>query len=586
MAVFEGGEGDDLFVGGSANDTATGNGGNDTLDGGGGNDTLDGGEGDDILIGRAGDDVLRGGAGTDTASYVGATSAVTVRLDLIIAQNTGGAGIDTLSDIENLIGSSHADVLTGDAGANRLEGGAGDDVLDGGAGVDILVGGAGWDTYYVDKAGDQIIETWVGGIDTVYATSNYRLPTGVDNGVVAATGNRTLTGNIGSNVLTGNVGNDTLVGGEGGDFLRGGAGVDTLIGGLHDDWYVVDRSDDVVIELDGEGVDSVQASSDFVLPFAVENGYVSTDQGSTLTGNVLDNRLEGQLGGDTLIGGGGNDVLDGRWGADAMLGGVGDDRYYVDNVGDVVVELAGEGVDTVTVTIDYVLGANVENGIVVNGVNARLTGNDLDNDLSAGWDGRQIFDGGAGIDRMTGGWNDDIYYVDRAGDIVVELWDGGIDTVFASSNYTLAANVEIGIVNATGNRTMTGNGLANRLTGNVGNDTLNGGGGGDTLTGGAGADRFKFSSVADTAWNTYDWIKDLEAADIIDLSAIDANTTLAGDQAFVKVSSFTGVAGQVRLIYSSASGDTWVQGDVNGDGVGDFRIRMPGDHRAWDNFAL
>ncbi len=54
----------------------------------------------------------------------------------------------------------------------------------------------------------------------------------------------------------------------------------------------------------------------------------------------------------------------------------------------------------------------------------------------------------------------------------------------------------------------------------------------------------------------------------------------------MKVASFTGVAGQKRLVYSSASGDTYVQGDVNGDAVADFRIRLSGDQRDYDNFAL
>jgi Ca2+-binding RTX toxin-like protein len=88
--------------------------------------------------------------------YAEAAGGVTVNLTQTTAQNTGGDGTDTLSGVENLIGSSHADTLTGDAGANLLSGLAGDDTLSGadgndtligGAGSDILTGGAGSDTF-------------------------------------------------------------------------------------------------------------------------------------------------------------------------------------------------------------------------------------------------------------------------------------------------------------------------------------------------------------------------------------------------------------------------------------------------------
>jgi Ca2+-binding RTX toxin-like protein len=75
----------------------------------------------------------------DTASYSDATAAVKVDLSVAKAQNTGGSGSDTLTAIENLIGSAYNDTLTGNAGANRLNGGAGSDTLTGGAGADTFV---------------------------------------------------------------------------------------------------------------------------------------------------------------------------------------------------------------------------------------------------------------------------------------------------------------------------------------------------------------------------------------------------------------------------------------------------------------
>jgi Ca2+-binding RTX toxin-like protein len=131
------------LIGSSFNDILTGNAANNMLIGGDGNDTLDGG---------AGNDTLDGGLGTDTASYASAAAGVTASLALAGAQNTVGAGSDTLTAIENLTGSSFDDVLTGDAGNNTLSGGLGNDTLDGGAGTDTLTGGAGNDTFLFDQA--------------------------------------------------------------------------------------------------------------------------------------------------------------------------------------------------------------------------------------------------------------------------------------------------------------------------------------------------------------------------------------------------------------------------------------------------
>ncbi|MGG5870978.1 retention module-containing protein [Pseudomonas peli] len=145
-----------------SNDTLNGGDGDDILIGLGGNDTLNGGNGNDILVGGAGNDALNGGAGIDTASYIDAGSAVTVNLSVTTAQNTGGAGTDTLNSIENLIGSNSNDTLTGNNSANLLFGGAGgdtlvgnggDDILIGGLGADTMTGGSGKDTYLWQKGG-------------------------------------------------------------------------------------------------------------------------------------------------------------------------------------------------------------------------------------------------------------------------------------------------------------------------------------------------------------------------------------------------------------------------------------------------
>ena len=135
----------DVLDGGNGNDHLLGFGANDQLFGGSGNDNLEGGAGNDVLDGGAGNDVLSGGPGSDTASYAHASAAVAVSLALTSAQNTHGAGIDTLSGIENLTGSGFNDQLTGSSGINTLDGGLGNDVLSGGAGNDFLIGGHGRD---------------------------------------------------------------------------------------------------------------------------------------------------------------------------------------------------------------------------------------------------------------------------------------------------------------------------------------------------------------------------------------------------------------------------------------------------------
>jgi Ca2+-binding RTX toxin-like protein len=130
---------DDTLSGNAAKNVIEGGNGNDLINGRGNDDTLRGGDGDDILIGSGGDDAIYGNAGNDTASYVGASSAVSVSLAIVGSQPTGGAGSDTLSGIENLSGSNYDDTLTGAGGTNILNGRTGSDMLTGGTGADLFL---------------------------------------------------------------------------------------------------------------------------------------------------------------------------------------------------------------------------------------------------------------------------------------------------------------------------------------------------------------------------------------------------------------------------------------------------------------
>ncbi|MBI6618415.1 retention module-containing protein [Pseudomonas corrugata] len=138
--------GDDVLLAGNGDNVLNAGDGDDILATGTGNNTLHGEAGNDLLYSGAGNDLLDGGTGNDTASYAHATAGVTVNLGLLAAQNTLGAGIDTLAGIENLVGSNFNDTLTGDSAGNRIDGGLGHDVLNGGGGDDLLIGGLGNNT--------------------------------------------------------------------------------------------------------------------------------------------------------------------------------------------------------------------------------------------------------------------------------------------------------------------------------------------------------------------------------------------------------------------------------------------------------
>ncbi|KPH00001.1 retention module-containing protein [Pseudomonas sp. RIT-PI-r] len=138
--------GDDVLVAGSGDNIINAGDGNDVLTAGSGNNELHGGAGNDLLYSGPGNDLLDGGTGIDTASYAHATAGVTVNLGLLGAQNTLGAGPDTLTGIENLIGSNFNDTLTGDNNNNVINGGLGNDILNGGGGDDLLIGGMGNNT--------------------------------------------------------------------------------------------------------------------------------------------------------------------------------------------------------------------------------------------------------------------------------------------------------------------------------------------------------------------------------------------------------------------------------------------------------
>ncbi len=395
-----------------------------------------------------------------------------------------------------------------------------DDVLDGGLGDDVIFGLAGDDSLDGEEDNDDLHGG--DGEDTLFGGA----------------GNDTLRGNRGNDLLFGEGDNDVLRGGHGNDTLFGGAGNDTLFGGAGND---------------------------------------------SLNGGDLDDILNGGNGIDILSGGFGNDILDGGNGIDELAGGVGNDIYIINaNAIDTVVEAVSGGIDTVHAFLgDFSLSTagfeNVENlelkdvaGYVGRGnlLSNTILGNEQDNILSGH------------SSSMSNSYD-------------ANLWDGD-DTLQGFQGQDV-------LLGGTGNDELLGGNDEDLLIGHEGNDTLIGGAGQDFLFGYEGNDHYVYTNVnqsrpgagnqdqiglvttttythptgsvrvvVDPIYDQYvraDAFQSRQAAndgDKIDLSAIDANSNAAGNQAFRFIGSgaFTGAElGEVR-VYQVGSGTFWTQSVV------------------------
>lgn len=241
-----------------------------------------------------------------------------------------------------------------------------------------------------------------------------------------------------------------------------------------------------------------------------------------------DDVLNGNAGNDTLRGDAGTDTLDGGAGADAMAGGDGDDTYTVDNVGDRVTEVSGEGNDRVYSSVTHTLAAHAEQLSLMGDTAINGTGNGQDNILT-GNTAANILNGGAGADTMTGGLGNDTYVVDDEGDEVTEADGGGTDAVLSSVDYELDDYVDNLTLTGTAAINGTGNAGDNRLTGNIAANTLDGRAGNDTMAGGAGNDVYVVDDEDDTVTEAANAGTDtVQSAVAFTLGANVENLTLTG----------------------------------------------------------
>jgi Ca2+-binding RTX toxin-like protein len=316
--------------------------------------------------------------------------------------------------------------------------------------------------------------------------------------------------------LTGAEGNDRLYGNEGLNRLEGLAGDDQLYGGNIGD-----------VMLGGDGNDDLYS-------------------------NGGDDIVVGGAGNDRIYGTGGADILygDEEDGAIIFLGGSGDNVFEILSTSDQVFEEAGGGVDIAYVkAASFALGASshvevLRSSVTSASVNVLLVGSDIANSIF-GHAGKDTLRGMGGNDTLRGGQGNDTL-------------DGGL-----------------------GSDALLGETGTDTLLGGEGNDTLRGGAGRDILEGGGGRDRMLYTALADSgaAHASRDVVKGFTHGVKIDLSALDANTTRSGNQAFVWSSAFTGVARQlvVTKTLDTASIDHYlVRADVNGDKRADFSIQIQG----------
>jgi Ca2+-binding RTX toxin-like protein len=365
---------------------------------------------------------------------------------------------------------------------------------------------------------------------------------------------------------------------SGDDTLTGGAGIDTLIGSADNDTYLVDTTTDTLTENVNEGTDSVFSTVTYTLKNNFENLTLTGTNTINGTGNTLDNRITGNTS---------NNTLSGSAGIDTLIGSIGNDTYVIDTTTDILAENVNEGKDSVSSSVTYTLGSNLENLTLtgtntINGtgntLNNKITGNSSNNELFSDA-GNDTLSGGAGIDTLIGGAGNDTYIIDTTTDTLTENANEGTDAVSSSVTYTLGSNLENLTLTGTNTINGTGNTLNNKITGNSSNNILSGDAGNDTLFGGTGSDLFLYDTNTAFTNSTIgsDRITDFSHNNdkiVLDLTTFNALTSIAGNgfsvaTEFAVVSNNTAVAtASALIVYSSGTGSLFYNQNGTATGLG------------------
>ena len=564
--------GNDSLTGDSNANLLAGDLGNDSLIGGAGNDTLYGDgqiswdghgtgrsgpittyvdatgnyvggiAGNDSLEGGLGNDILDGGGGVDTATYANASGGVNV--NLLAGTSFGADGNDTLTNMENVIGSTFNDTLTGDGGTNLLYGLDGNDTLSGGAGNDTLFGGNGADLLLGDLGENNL----------------------------SVTGNDILYGEGGNDLLRGGRGDDQLYGGDGSDLLRGNGGVDYFDGGANDPFTDTNTGDrvsffdqratqGVVADL-RTGIISNDGFGNVETMVGIESLGAGTAFADILYGNDDSNYLTADVG-DQAYGFGGDDRFQMTSAAAVLDGGAGYDRAFLfasgsfllpDQNGDGLAEFAGAALGGYSV--DFAAGTIADsygNSGLIAGIEELwasefadiLIGDDNANALY-GQDGDDAIEGRGGNDTLDGGVGvDTASYASATGSVSVNLITGTATGADGSDTLTNFEN----LVGSAFNDTLVGSNTSNVLEGGGGIDTIAAFAGDDTLSGGSGSDSLYGMQGNDT------------------LSGGDGNDNLRGGTGDDIIDGGTGfnIAGYFATLTDTVTGGVTV--DLNIQGV-------------------
>jgi trimeric autotransporter adhesin len=371
----------------------------------------------------------------------------------------------------------------------------------------------------------------------------------------------------GNDMLFGGSGNDELVGGEGDDLVNGDDGIDRA--SFYDYGHTVFIGCTVSLLLMGVPQDTGHGMDKLI---GIEH-LSGTQFSDVLTGDDGDNWLWGQSldfdlvtrteNADTLYGGGGNDLLTVGGGDNILKGGDGTDTVALFDT---------NGAVTVSLELQGAVQDTGQGMMLLKGIEG-LSGSDFSDTLIGNNQANQLL-GASGDDTLSGGKGADQLY----GDGLM-----AIDGVGYSGAITIFPSGETGAGDHDGNIAEG----SDTLAGGRGDDKLIGAGGPDKLTGGPGNDSFIYLLPSDSKpGGGEDTITDLHNTDYINLSALDADTSTPGDDAFTLVPVLTGAAGEVALRYDTTLHMTVLELENNGDGIVDMRVFITGHHTDFTNFLL